>query len=109
MSVIKNIPHRQILQLADQIDTLQGQIVSRTLCQNDAVSVTLFAFSQGEEIASHVSEGDALVYVLQGSAKLTVGDEEFICTQGQSLVMTSRIPHAVYAQEDFKMLLTVIF
>ncbi|MGN0788410.1 MAG: cupin domain-containing protein, partial [Christensenellales bacterium] len=90
MSVIKNIPHRQILLLADQIDTLQGQIVSRTLCQNDAVSVTLFAFSQGEEIASHVSEGDALVYVLQGSAKLTVGDEEFICTQGQSLVMTSR-------------------
>lgn len=53
MAVIKNIPHRQIMQLADQIDTLQGQIVSKTLCQNDAVSVTLFAFSQGEEISTH--------------------------------------------------------
>lgn len=109
MAVIKNIPHRQIMLLADQIDTLQGQIVSKTLCQNDAVSVTLFAFSQGEEISTHASEGDAMVNVLQGTAKITVGEEEFICTQGQSLVMTSRIPHSVYAQEDFKMLLTVIF
>lgn len=109
MSVIKNIPHRQITYLTEQIDTLQGQIVSKTLCQNDAVSVTLFAFSQGEEISTHTSKGDALVYVLQGTAKITVGEEEFICSQGQSLVMTSGIPHAVYAQEDFKMLLTVIF
>lgn len=50
-----------------------------------------------------------MVNVLQGTAKITVGEEEFICTQGQSLVLTSRIPHSVYAQEDFKMLLTVIF
>lgn len=50
-----------------------------------------------------------MVNVLQGTAKITVDEEEFICTQGQSLVMTSRIPHSVYVQEDFKMLLTVIF
>lgn len=50
-----------------------------------------------------------MVNVLQGKAKITANEEEFICTQGQSLVMTSLIPHSVYAQEDFKMLLAMIF
>jgi quercetin dioxygenase-like cupin family protein len=46
----------------------QGQIVSRTLAQNDAVSITLFAFSKGEEIGTHDSEGDAMALVLEGTA-----------------------------------------
>ena len=86
-----------------------GQIVSRTLAQNRAVSVTLFAFAQGEEISTHDSIGDAMVTVLEGTGRFTVGGKEHFCHAGEVLVMPATVPHAVYAPEPFKMMLTVVF
>ena len=57
MAYIKNISHEEVLHLADQVSADKGQIVSKTLAQNDHVSVTLFAFSKDEEIATHDSTG----------------------------------------------------
>lgn len=70
--------------LAEQVQYLEGQIVSKTLAQNRHHSMTLFAFDKGEEISSHDSEGD-------------------------TIVMPANIPHAVFATGQFKMLLTVLF
>ena len=109
MAYIKNIEHEKVLQLTGEISVQQGQIVSKTLAQNDAVSVTLFAFAKGEEIGTHGSTGDALVHVLEGTGKFTVGGKEHICKAGDVLVMPAEIPHAVYAVEDFKWILTVVF
>ena len=109
MSYIKNIEHEKVLRLADQIAVQPGQIVSKTLAQNDAVSVTLFAFSKGEEIGTHDSTGDAFVHVLEGAGRYTVGGVEHTVKAGEVLVMPAKIPHAVYALEDFKWILTVIF
>ena len=109
MAFIKNIEHEKVLPLAKEISVQPGQIVSKTLAQNDFVSVTLFAFSKGEEIGTHDSVGDAMVYVLEGTGKYTVGGKEHICRAGDVLVMPANIPHAVYAVEDFKWLLTVVF
>ena len=67
MAYIKNISHEEVLHLADQVSADKGQIVSKTLAQNGHVSVTLFAFSKDEEIATHDSTGDAMVLVLEGS------------------------------------------
>ena len=66
MAFIKNIEHETVLPLAEQVTVQPGQIVSRTLAQNKAVSVTLFAFDKGEEISTHDSTGDAMVQVLEG-------------------------------------------
>ena len=66
MAFIKNIDHETVLNLADQIHAEPGQIVSKTLAQNKAVSLTLFAFSKGEEISTHDSTGDAMVHVIDG-------------------------------------------
>jgi quercetin dioxygenase-like cupin family protein len=109
MTYIKNIPHEKVLELAGEVSVTPGQIVSRTLAQNDAVSVTLFAFSKGEEISTHESEGDAMVLVLEGKGRFTVDGKPYECSAGQTIVMPSHKPHAVYASEDFKMMLTVIF
>ena len=109
MAYIKNIEHEKVLHLIDEISVQQGQIVSKTLAQNEAVSVTLFAFSKGEEIGTHDSTGDAMVHVLEGTGKFTVGGKEHICKAGDVLVMPAKVPHAVYAVEDFKWILTVIF
>ena len=63
MAYLKNIEQEHVLKLADEVATAPGQIVSKTLVQNDAVSVTLFAFSKGEEISTHFSEGDAMAAI----------------------------------------------
>lgn len=106
---IKNIPHESVLRLADTVAIQPGQVVSKTLAQNAAVSLTVFAFDKEEEISTHASHGDAMVTVLEGVGKFTVNGTEYILQAGQSLVMPAGKPHAVYGQEAFKMLLTVIF
>ena len=109
MAYIKNIDQDTVLSLAGQVEAQPGQIVSRTLAQNRAVSVTLFAFAQGEEISTHDSIGDAMVTVLEGTGRFTVGGKEHFCHAGEVLVMPATVPHAVYAPEPFKMMLTVVF
>ena len=109
MAFIKNIDHETVLNLADQIHAEPGQIVSKTLAQNKAVSLTLFAFSKGEEISTHDSTGDAMVHVIDGVGQFTVDGAEHICKAGDVLVMPAKKPHAVFAKEDFKLLLTVVF
>ena len=95
MTYLKNIPHETVLSLPAQLDVQPGQVISKTLAQNEAVSITLFSFSKGEAIGTHDSTGDAMVTVLEGL--------------GQTLVLPAKKPHAVFAEEDFKMLLTVVF
>lgn len=106
---IKNLSPEQALQLDQQVQYSQGQIVSRTLAQNKAVSLTLFAFWQGEEISSHESHGDALITVLDGEGEITIGGKTHLLKQGESILMPANIPHAVKAVTNFKMYLTVVF
>jgi quercetin dioxygenase-like cupin family protein len=109
MSFIKNMEHEKVLSLATEVAVQKGQVVSKTLAQNKALSLTLFAFSKGEEIGTHGSHGDAMVYVLEGTGKFTVGGVEHFCHTGEALIMPAEVPHAIFAEEDFKMLLTVVF
>ncbi len=106
---IKNIAHEEIVSLASQVETMKGQVVSKTLAQNKAVSITLFAFDKDEEISTHDSEGDAMVTVLEGTGLFTVNGKEHILQAGETLIMPAKKPHALYAKEAFKMLLVVVF
>ena len=99
--MMKNLDVATVLTLRDQVAYQPGQVVSKTLAQNDAVSVTLFAFDKDEEISTHESGGDALVTCIDG--------KEYLLREGESIVMPARHPHAVYGQEQFKMLLVVVF
>ena len=65
MSFIKNIDKSEVLTLKEQVSYQKGQVVSKTLAQNDALSVTLFAFDKDEEISTHESGGDAFVTCLR--------------------------------------------
>ena len=106
---LKNIEVSKILKLEEELTYQKGQVVSKTLIQNKSVSMTLFSFDKGEEISSHASDGDAMVTVLDGTGRFTVGDEVFILNKGETLIMPNHVPHAVYGEEQFKMLLIVIF
>ena len=107
--IMKNIDIATPLSLAALVTYQSGQIVSRTLVQNRSVSLTLFAFDTNEEISSHESKGDALVQVLDGKAKISIGDGVYFLSAGETVVMPAGVPHALEAVEPFKMLLTVIF
>ena len=109
MTGIKNINKAEVMALKDQVEYQDGQVVSKTLAQNEHVSVTLFSFDKGEEISTHESGGDAFVTCLDGVGKVTIDGEEYILKEGDSIVMPAKHPHAVYGQEAFKMLLVVIF
>lgn len=109
MDGMKNISKAEVLTLRDQVAYQSGQVVSRTLAQNEHVSVTLFSFDKGEEISTHESGGDAMVTCLDGVGRITIDGVEHILHEGESIVMPACHPHAVYGQEQFKMLLVVVF
>ena len=109
MTRIKNINKAEVMALKEQVEYQDGQVVSKTLAQNEHVSVTLFSFDKGEEISTHESGGDAFVTCLDGVGKVTIDGEEYILKEGDSIVMPAKHPQAVYGQEQFKMLLVVIF
>lgn len=108
---IKNFPPEEAVSLSGQIEILDGQIISKTLAQNNYVSVTLFGFAAGEEIGTHDSIGDAFVTVIEGTGRYVVDGKEHIVNKGESLLMPAKKPHSVHALKDsgFKMLLVVIF
>lgn len=105
----KNIDKQSKLNLKDLVDYAQGQVVSKTLVQNDHVSMTIFSFDKDEEISTHAAGGDAMVTVFEGKGKFTVGGEVFYLEAGETLIMPKDIPHAVYGEERFKMQLIVSY
>ena len=109
MNGIKNIDKAAVLPLKNEVSYQPGQVVSKTLAQNSAVSVTLFAFDKGEEISTHESGGDAFVTCLDGVGRITIDGTDYELHEGQCIVMPARHPHAVFGKEQFKMLLVVVF
>ena len=105
---IKNIEFSTVLPLADQVNYQPGQIVSKTLAQNKALSLTLFAFDKDEEISTHESDGDAMVIALDGKAKSPL-TAKISSSAPERPSSCPRKPHAVYALEQFKMFLVVVF
>ena len=108
-NILRNIPIAEVLSLSDTVTYAEGQVVSKTLVQNEGVGITLFAFAKGEGISTHESKGDAPVVVLDGKGRLTIDGKDYELAKGDSIVMPANHPHAVYGIEAFKMLLVVTF
>ena len=106
--LIKNIEFSNPQTLVDLVDYESGRVVSRTFAQSDRLSLTLFAFDAGEEISMHTTSGDAMVHVLDGEGQITIGDKQFIVKANEVIVMPADIPHALFAEKQFKMLLIVV-
>jgi len=105
---IKNIEFGTALEMSHLVDYQEGRVVSLTLVQNDVLTLTMFAFAQGEGVSTHSAPGDAMVYIIDGEAAITIGNEKIIATAGQTVVMPSNIPHGLDAVEKFKMMLILV-
>ena len=106
--LIKNIGRAQPLSLKDRVDYEPGKIVSLTLAAQPNAGITLFAFDATEALSPHTAPGDAMAYILEGEARITVDQTSHHLTAGEVIVMPAEIPHAVEALTPFKMLLILI-
>jgi quercetin dioxygenase-like cupin family protein len=107
-TLINNIPFSEALSLVDLVEYREGQVVSRTFAQNNAMSLTLFAFPEGEGLSTHTANGDAFVQILDGEAKITIGGKDVMAKRGEVVVMPAKVPHSLSAPTRFKMLLVVV-
>ncbi len=97
-----------VIQLADAIEYQEGSVVSKTIINQKTGNVTLFAFDKGQDLSEHTSPFDALVYVIDGIAEITISGQPIRVGAGEMIIMPAHEPHALLALEPFKMLLVMI-
>ncbi len=86
----------------------EESVVSKTLLKKDAGNITLFAFEAGQGLSEHTAPFDAVVYIVDGEAQITIGGETQTVAAGEMLIMPANVPHALHAARRFKMLLVMI-
>ncbi len=101
-------PRGQAAQLARTVDYQKGSIVSRTVIDKKSGTVTLFAFDEGQGLSEHTAPFDALVYIIDGEALITISGTPFSVKGGETLIMPAHEPHALRAVKRFKMMLVMI-
>ncbi|GAB4269225.1 MAG: cupin domain-containing protein [Deferrisomatales bacterium] len=101
-------PRSEVIRLVDHVPYAEGAIVSKTLVDKKAGTVTLFAFDAGQNLSEHTAPFDAAVQVLDGEATLVVGGKTLRPGAGELVIMPAHVPHSVRAERRFKMLLTLI-
>jgi quercetin dioxygenase-like cupin family protein len=90
------------------VDYQAGSIVSREIVSRKKGTVTLFAFAEGQGLSEHTAPFDALAYIIDGEAEITISGRGHRLRSGQMIVMPANEPHALKALKRFKMMLVMI-
>jgi quercetin dioxygenase-like cupin family protein len=98
----------QVVKLKDLLDYQAASIVSRTIVTKDTGTITIFAFDKDEGLSEHTAPFDALVYIMDGTAEVTISGKPHRLGEGQMIIMPADEPHALKAEERFKMMLVMI-
>lgn len=94
--------------LGTLVDYQPGSIVSRQILKDRGGSVTAFAFDAGEGLSEHTTPHEALLQVIDGTARVEIAGEAHDVGVGEIIHLPVGIPHAVQAEERFQMLLVMI-
>jgi quercetin dioxygenase-like cupin family protein len=108
MNYIEKIPHSKVLDLKKEVSVEEDQVSSMTLVQRDDLGMSIFALDEGQSIGGHSSKGDAMVNILSGKAEITIDEDKYLVSAGESIVLPANIRHALHAVEAFQMLLVVV-
>lgn len=98
----------QVFDLDKMLDYQDGSVVSRTIINKNVGTVTLFSFDKDEGLSEHTTPFDALVYILDGEAEITISKQPHNVKKGQMIIMPANEPHALKAVKQFKMMLVMI-
>jgi quercetin dioxygenase-like cupin family protein len=104
----RTLPAAKAVDVAKLVEYVEGSVVSRTIAENEAGTITAFAFGAGQGLSEHTAPFDAVVQILDGEAELTIGGEAVRAAAGQLVIMPADVPHSVRATQPFKMLLTML-
>jgi len=105
---MEEAPMAQVMNLAGMVAYQEGSVVSRTLIDKKVGTVTLFAFAVGQGLSEHTAPFDAMVYLLDGEADVSISGKPYHLKNGDMLIMPANKPHALKATRDFKMLLVMV-
>jgi quercetin dioxygenase-like cupin family protein len=97
-----------VYNLKNSIQVAEGGIVSKQFLKNKSGNITLFAFDNGQGLSEHTAPFDAVVQVIEGEAKVTIGGKDQILSEGEMILMPANVPHALHAKQAFKMCLIMI-
>jgi quercetin dioxygenase-like cupin family protein len=98
----------QVMKLADMVDYQDSSVVSRTLIDKKTGTITLFSFAEGQGLSEHTAPFDAMVYLLDGNAEITISGKSFHLMTGEMIIMPAGKPHALKAIKQFKMMLVMV-
>jgi len=98
----------EVYNLKDIVEYSEASTVSKIISRNEKGNLTLFAFDKGQNLSEHSAPYDAIIQVLDGSGKIIIDKKAHIVKAGQLIIMPANIPHAIEANERFKMLLIMI-
>lgn len=96
------------VRLVDLVGYQEGSVVSRTIIDKKAGTITLFAFDEGEGLSEHTAPYDALVYVVDGETEITISGKPVLAKEGEMVMLPANRPHALRGVKRFKMILTMI-
>lgn len=105
---MSSMVHSEIKKLSEMVKYQDGTIVSKTLINKDSGTVTLFAFDKDQSLSEHTAPFDALLQVFDGAAEVEISGKKHHLTNGEMILMPANVPHAVRANEKFKMMLIMI-
>lgn len=100
--------HSEIYNLKESIEYSKGSVVSKIIQKSEAGNLTLFAFDKGQNLSEHTAPYDAMVYIIDGRARVIIDNKDQVLDEGDFIIMPAAIPHALEATTEFKMLLVMI-
>jgi quercetin dioxygenase-like cupin family protein len=83
-------------------------IISRTLYSDDRLKLILFGFDQDQELSEHTASMPAIIHIVKGEARLTLGDDLKEASAGSLVHMPPELKHSVYAKTPLVMLLILV-
>lgn len=94
--------------LAEAIDIPSDGTLSRTIYSDTSVKVVLFGFDTGQELSEHTASRPALLQIVRGEARLTLGSDARDVHPGCWVHMPAGLAHSVLALTPLVMLLTLL-
>jgi quercetin dioxygenase-like cupin family protein len=100
--------HSTKINFKKDIEYAENSVVSKRVLEKKTGNITLFSFDKGQQLSEHSAPFDAMVQVVEGTVEIKINREPYILNEGDTIIMPANIPHALFATERFKMLLTMI-